>query len=338
MWCYRHAGISYRENSERIDLTRASFASLPGELRNIIYASSLKLRNPVFVKYDATKKKFTMPGVKRVSGRTPLEALELLSNLDHNIRCEVRSYFFANNVFQIETTQSFTKDPDYMETYIRFLEDIGEVGRRSLRWLRLIVSGDSKQHCPTADIAIKFWELIGDCANLSTLDVEAETDYFYMDQQTALKSYMSTEGLPVSNPWPEVLASMKELKNLKRLILRPVFSSRWRYVNVQVNKKASAPPIHVACTAQDVVWVQFQIRRPVDVAGRLSLQLQGYMRRGLRGSMSVRVMITERWDHYGADVTVGRPTARSQKWSLRRLTRCKPHERTFLYSNGFREA
>jgi hypothetical protein len=118
------------------------------------------------------------------------------------------------------------KETDYIETYSCFLEIIGEVGRRSLRWLKLIGSGDSKQHVPNAENAMKLWELIDDYLNLSTLDIYAEIDYFYMDQQTALKLYMATEGSPVGQPCGEVLTSIAQLKNLERLLLCPVFCSR----------------------------------------------------------------------------------------------------------------
>jgi hypothetical protein len=137
---YRNAGMSYQENSERIDITRASFASLPGELRNLTYVSTLLWKHPITLKYDPASKHFHAPGFKLVSGRTPLQTLELFSSLDHNIRTEARSYFFANNVFVLETKQSVIADADYVQTYITFLENIGETGRRSIRWLRLTVS------------------------------------------------------------------------------------------------------------------------------------------------------------------------------------------------------
>jgi hypothetical protein len=131
--------------------------------------------------------------MKGSDGHTPLAALKLFSNLDHTIRDEARSYLYANNVFRLMTMQSLMKSPDYIETYIRFLE----VGRHSLWWLNLAVRGDSKQHIPNADKAKKLWMIIGDCINLSFLDVYAEIDYFYMDRQTLLQLYMTTEGSPV---------------------------------------------------------------------------------------------------------------------------------------------
>jgi hypothetical protein len=214
LYYYHHAGITYQENFKRINIDRASFASLPGELRNLTFASTLKRSQPITVTFDAATQHFHTPGVKRVDGRTPLEALALLSDLDHNICVEARSYFFANNIFQVVTSQSLTTDPDYVTVYIHFLQDIGDVGRRSLRWLRLTVTGDSKQHHPTFNNALKLWDLIADCSNLLTLDVFAEIDYFYMDQRVGLKLYLSTNGYPISNPWPVTLESIKNMTNL----------------------------------------------------------------------------------------------------------------------------
>jgi hypothetical protein len=314
---YRNAGISYQENSARIDTARASFASLPGELRNLTYASTLKWKNPITLTYDAATKHFQMPGVKVVDGRTPLQALELFSGLDHNIRTEARSHFFASNVFQLETKQS--------------LENIGEVGRRSLRWLRLTINGDSKHHFPTLEKATKLWDLLGDCLNLVTLDLYAEIDYFYMDQQPALKQYLSTEGLPFSSPWPIVLSSIKQLPHLKRLVLRPVFSGRWRYFTVAVNGRMGALP---RILGAEYRRVRFKVQRPIDEAERLSDQVKGHMRKGLRGKVNVRVLTTETWDLYGKDIVFGRDQVGTDEWGLSWWDIIKPIGRTFNYSNG----
>jgi hypothetical protein len=330
---YWNGGISYRENSARIHPTRASFASLPGELRNLTYASTLKWASPISIAYDAVTQRFHTPNSKRPNGRTPLEALELLSGLDYNIRYEARSYFFANNVFQVETSQTFTTDADYIETYITFLENIGEIGRRSLRWLRLTVSGDSKQHRPTPDKGRKLWSLVADCYNLLTLDIYAEIDYFYLNQHAALKMYMSTEGSPISNPWPVVLEAIQNLTSLKRLVLRPVFSSRWRYSDLSVNGKLSTPT-HTA--REDVRKVRFKLRRPYDEAAALSAQVKGIIRHGLRGTVSVRMFTTETWEHYGADVILARGEE-ADEWKSCFWGRCKPYGRSFNYSNGFKE-
>jgi hypothetical protein len=326
--------LSYQEHSERINVDRASFASLPGELRNLAYATTLKWSQPISVTFDAATQRFHDPGVKRVDGRTPLQVLALLSDLDHNIRAEARSYFFANNSFELKTTQSRTTHADYIQVYIKFLEDIGDVGRRSLRWLRLTVDGDSKLHHPTADKAIMFWELIGDCTNLLTLDIYAEIDYFYMDQQAGLKMYMSTDGYPIANPWPVVLESIKYLTNLRRLVLRPVFSSRWRFFEVSVNNRI----VTVTRTAlEKVEKIRFRVIRPLDEAGRLTDQIKGSIRRGLRGSVGVRVLMTEVWEHYGAEVVIRQKGGKEEGWEVQCTGRCKPHERTFRYCNGIKD-
>jgi hypothetical protein len=202
-------------------------------------------------------------------------------------------------------------DSDYIKTYIHFLENIDEIGRRSLRWLRLTVSGDSKHHFPETGKAMKRWELISDCINLSTLDVFAEIDYFYRDQQTKLKLYMTTDGSPINNTWPKVLRSLQNLRHLKHLVLRPVFCSRWRYFEVAVSGKLSQSPYTVY---KDLTRVRFRVRCPVEEAGRLSDQVKGCVRKGLRGFIRVRVLTTETWEHYGADVILGRLSGTSEDW------------------------
>jgi hypothetical protein len=176
---YHFAGIAYQENSARMIPSRASFASLPGEIRNLIYTSFLRYLKPISTTYNATTERFQTSGNKHAKdGRTPFEVLELLSNLDHNIRAEARSCFFANNIFQLETSQSLGADPDYIVTYMHFLDTIGDVARHSMRWLRLTVSGDTKMHIPTVDQALKLWNIVSECENLETLDIYAEIDCF----------------------------------------------------------------------------------------------------------------------------------------------------------------
>jgi hypothetical protein len=319
---YEHAGIAYDENSARINPKLASFGSLPGELRNLAYASTLKVPHIISVKYNAATQQFQTPGVTRQDGRSPVEALKLLSDLDHNIRDEARSYFYNNHVFELETTsQSLSTDPDYMDTYIRFLESISVAGRCAIRWLRMTVIGDTKQHSPDADKALRLWELLTDCINLITLDIDLDIDYFYMDRHTALKAYMSTEGYPIGGPWPEVLEALQSSKNLKRLVLRPVFSSRW-YCTVVLGEIYTEP--------EDHGHVRFVVHRPVDEATRLTAQLKGAVRRHLRGSVSVRVLMQERWELHGADVLIGR-TVTTEEWQLMRVGRYGPFGRTFRY-------
>jgi hypothetical protein len=331
---YKHTGISYQENSTRINTTKASFASLPGELRNLIYASTLKQKAQIAMNYDAATQRFHTSRVERLDNRSPLGALALFSDLDHNIRTEARSYFFAKNDFQIETKQTLTMDPDYVEVYIAFLENIGEVGRRNLRWLRLTVSGDSKQQKPSPYKASKLWELIADCFNLVTLDIYAEIDYFYMDQQQALKSYLSFSGRPISHPWPAVLESTQSLTNLKSLILRPVFSSRWRHIDTMIDQYRRRESI--SKPGDDIKHVCFKVRRPIYEAMCLADQIKGFVRKGLRGVVGVRVLTTETWDTYGANVTFKKWYWKREEWSFVDALRCKPQERTFQYSNSLR--
>lgn len=330
---YFHAGIAYQEHSVRLDANRASFASLPGELRNLAYNGALKFSTPITLSYCDITEHFYVAGSKRHDRRTQLECLELLSNLDHNIRAEARSYFFANNTLTVETRQCLTTDADYIETYIHFLENIGEIGRRSLRWLCLTVNGDTKPHRPTMDKAMKFWDLVADCTNLSTLDIYAEIDYFYVNQHAGLRMYMCSEGYPISKPWTKVLESIQNLKNLKRLVVRPVISSRWRYFQVALNLR-TATVLRQMRPSGELKTMHISVHRPRDEATRLSEQLKGFLRRGLRGPTAVRVMVTETWNVYGADVQLVREIAKGE-WKMLDAGRRKPLERRFHNSNGF---
>jgi hypothetical protein len=122
-----------------------------------------------------------------------------------------------------------------------------------------------------------------------------------MDQQTALKSYMCTEGYPVSHPWSEVLKTIQALPNLKRLVLRPVFSSRWRYFDVADDGTLITPD----STAYEARKVPSEIYRPIDEATRLTEQVKGYMRKGLYSEVSVRVVRMEMWGRCDGGVMDG---------------------------------
>jgi hypothetical protein len=329
---YNHAGIAYGENSARIIPNLASFASLPGELRNLAYASTLKWTHPMTIKYDNGTHRFHIVDVKRTTGRVPLDVLKLLSSLDHNIRIEARSYFFANNTFQLEAQQSWTTDPDYIETYIYFLSLIGDVGSRSLRYLRLEATGDPSLHRPNSNKAITFWEYIADCTNLSTLDIYADIDYFYMDQHTGLKFYLSTEGYPISKPWSEVLLAFENLKNLKSLVLHPVFSSRWRCFDIHVDGRITTGQ----AMRQDLTQLRFVLHRPVDEAARVSEQLKGYLRMGLRGKAGVRVVMMGTWGRRRADVIFERDDVAGEDWEMIWPRGTVKLGREFHYHGGFK--
>jgi hypothetical protein len=81
------------------------------------------------------------------------------------------------------------------------------------------------------------------------------------------------------------------LPNLKRVVLHPVFSSRWRYFDV-ADDGSETPPDSTASEAQKAPC---EIYRPIDEAMRLAEQVKGYMRQGLASSVSVRVVSMELW-------------------------------------------
>ncbi|KAF1846540.1 uncharacterized protein K460DRAFT_314067 [Cucurbitaria berberidis CBS 394.84] len=334
MGSFQSRPTSIQEGSTRAEPTNLGFASLPAELRNNTYAQTLRWKGPVTLTYDETSRRFQTPRACLVEGRTPLQALEVLSSLDHYIRREARSYFFANNFIEIKTRQKFTSDPDYVQVYIHFLENIGETGRWSLRHLRLTVSEDSSPHRPKFEQALKLWSLLADCMNLERLDLFLEVDYFYMDQCDALKSHLSTLGFPVSQPWLVVLQSLRHLENLKRLSLQVVFSSRWRHIEVNVHTRATATGLR---EPKAFKRVRFQVKRPIDEAAELVDQVKGVLRQGLRRRVAIQVSPTETWDQYGADLTFGRTSKGSDNLVLCGARRFKPQERRFNYSNGFRE-
>jgi hypothetical protein len=73
---YYFAGIAYQENSARIIPARASFASLSGEIRNVIYSSFLRYPKPISITYNAATQQFQTSGKKHANdGRIPFEVL-----------------------------------------------------------------------------------------------------------------------------------------------------------------------------------------------------------------------------------------------------------------------
>jgi len=294
---------TFQEGSKRADPTRLCFASLPAELRNHIYAQTLKYPGPITLHYNTSTHRFTHSGASKTSSRTPFEALSLLSSLDHYICLESRSYFFANNTFCISTTQTITTDADYVGIYIGFLSSIGATARRSLRNLRLVVRGDSKAHRPCFSTAAHLFALLSSCLNLQYLDLFLEVDYFYMDQVASLKSFLNARGYPVTPPWPVILSCLQQLTHLKRVDLHVVCSSRWRYINF--SGSAAAQDTLPARDDTSSALMRFQVMRPGDEARGLVDQVKGTVRRGLRSKVAVRVCMEETWDLYGADVLIG---------------------------------
>ncbi|KAH9882048.1 hypothetical protein J1614_001220 [Plenodomus biglobosus] len=284
----RYELSTYQEGSTRVDISHACFASLPAELRNNIYAETLQLTGPVILTYNAASQRFIIQDRPVVDGRTPLEALALLSNIDDYVRQEARSFFFARNVFELKTTQTLTADPDYVEAYAKLLGDIGDIGRRSLRNLRLTVSGDSKHNQPNHTTVTRLFDLLAECTNLQRLDLFLEVDCFYMDQRKGLDAYLTTNGAPITEPWPKALDSLGHLRNLVRLKLHVVFSSRWRSVDC-----------HVRNSTSETVPQSFDERRdrdhrPVEEAIALTDQIKGSVRAALRHrGIRVDVLVTK---------------------------------------------
>lgn len=272
----RYELSTYQEGSTRINISHACFASLPAELRNNIYTETLQLTGPVILTYNAASQRFIIQDRPAVDGRTPLEALALLSNIDDYVRHEARSFFFARHIFQLKTTQTSAADPDYVEVYATLLGKIGDIGRRSLRNLRLTVSGDSKHNQPNHATVTRLFDLLAECTNLQRLDLFLELDYFYMDQRKGLGAYLTTNGAPITEPWPKALDSLGHLTNLVHLKLHVIFSSRWRSVEDLVRNSTSETEPRSFDERRD------RDDRPVEEAIALTDQIKGSVRAALR--------------------------------------------------------
>ena len=322
----------FQEGSVRIIPRLPCFASLPAELRNNVYQQTLKYHGQLVLFYHVSAQRFQIHPSFSTRSRSPLKALKVFSNLDHYIRQEARSFFFANNSFEIVTKQNLTTDPDYVQVYIDFLSNIGETGRRSLRQLELVVNGDTKQHLPEPKIAVKFWKLLADCMNLERLHLFLDVDYFYLDQLSEMKYFLSTHGPPINRPWPLVLETLSRLKNLAHVFLSIVFSSRWHHVDVELESTTNKSKLR---DPGAVKRIRFRVKRPINEAAQLTLHVRGFLRRELRYRMTARTLATERWGAYGADLSLGRVQKHCDDLVLLDTGRIKPQERQFNYNNGF---
>jgi hypothetical protein len=85
---------------------------------------------------------------------------------------------------------------------------------------------------------------------------------------------------------------------------------------------------------ENIKTIRFRVIRPINEANSLSEQIKGYMRRGMRGAVGVRVLMTETWDLHGAEVVIGHKAEKSEEREIQFVGRCKPHGRIFRYSNG----
>ncbi|KAF2855745.1 hypothetical protein T440DRAFT_485864 [Plenodomus tracheiphilus IPT5] len=324
-----------QEGSTRAYTSHLCFASLPAELRNDVYAQTLGVDRSLSLTYDVASQQFSSQGQTGIAGRTPLEALVVLSSIDHYTRHEARSFFFARNNFEIKTRQTLEDDPDYVEVYIKFLENIGDIGRGSLSNLRLIVTGDSKRHRPNNAKAIKLFEFLASCTNLKRLDLFLDVDYFYMNQRKGLDSYLTTHGSPISNPWSKLSDSLKLLKNLSNLKLHVVFSSRWRSVDIQVHNTWLSDGASEPHTFHDI---RFQVNRPREEAEALTDQVKGSVRAALRPrNIRINVVATETWTKYGPDLILTRRPRenKSSDWRLVAWVKNQNQKRDLMYyENG----
>jgi hypothetical protein len=106
---------------------------------------------------------------------------------------------------------------------------------------------------------------------------------------------MTSKDLCVGQPCDKVLASIKQLNDLKILVFNLVFILRWRYLQIKAEPQLYRPLMKVFTIRTEVMNVQLQVRRPLNEAGQVPGQPRGYMFRSLYVLVGVLVIPTELW-------------------------------------------
>jgi hypothetical protein len=153
----KQLGCSVEEDS-----AKPSFLSLPGELRNKVYALALISQSPIYVQC--------------FRGEHPPQANALLnlSLLNRQIRMEARSFFFANNRFRAWAPLS----------PVRFLTNIGSVERAFLTSLNCC------GYYSDVHLARQFYTYLGQCTNLRELCLIMDMEYICIDNPATLRAFL----------------------------------------------------------------------------------------------------------------------------------------------------
>ncbi|KAJ4352325.1 uncharacterized protein N0V89_007673 [Didymosphaeria variabile] len=268
----------------------ASFASLPGEIRNMIYRLTLIADGPVNIRYTVKNEINTYhvssrvdgaiesvidgtgPGSTAVSGYQACTALHFFSVINRKIRKEARPFFFAHNKFKFlvndrsgrlfTPTYGFLKDMMYLKACVSFLEHIGMEGRASLTSLKLDDACTAPQCDPTyhnGQAVADLFRLLHQCTNLISLDL---TNILILAPPSIKRRLFSDGAFPAIYHIPgdalRVFANrfnaLPRLKVLKIFYFLDYFDLKaiWHEPRVKAVATALAPALHAEVRLEEV--------------------------------------------------------------------------------------
>jgi hypothetical protein len=187
---------SHSYESVPIDGSRATFASLPGELRNDIYKMTLRSEfghEDIWLDYKTHDSRTAeiFPPCKRV-----VAAFAHLRRINHQIRYEVDTFFYANNSFVISygwgdpTKGPPIKGPtSYLEAPVRFLSCIGQYGRSIIRSLKFVTGHYRYHDCKPDRFRTRFSEQLAQCGQLNKLSLVVGIYELFENDEAAVISY-----------------------------------------------------------------------------------------------------------------------------------------------------
>ncbi|KAJ4301368.1 hypothetical protein N0V90_003460 [Kalmusia sp. IMI 367209] len=226
--------------SHPLNLAKASFSAdggLSAEVRNEIYEYCLKSPSTIQLVWDPQRAAFvarprSLNCKESLNVFPEVLALRFLSSLDHKVREEARSFFFANNRFEVFSLKPVNH---YMKAYVAFLHNIGSVGRASLRYLRMDLVDEERERDCSADMhdVKNFFGLLGECVNLEALWVTLGVSCFYGHDFLTMARYLKHHGPMPHHPHSGVLKQLQKLTYLKRLWIDCTISQRWNHEHIQ---------------------------------------------------------------------------------------------------------
>ena len=174
--------------STPIDRTRLTFADLPGELRNVIYALALVSdSDPGTIRLGVDHNELASSETDRAC-KSAVAAFVLMRSLNHHIRYEAETFFFSNNEFLLRCKgeQTWKPTPNRPAAPVPFFNWIGQRGRSRLRGLVVSFEHEYRSLGWEADRSrFPFYQHLGQCAQLTKISYPVSLYELFGDDDDA---------------------------------------------------------------------------------------------------------------------------------------------------------
>lgn len=224
----------------QINSVLLSFLSLPGEMRNVVYAFALASDSTISIVMDSSHL-YKMRAKDRNSAQY-LETLGVLSRLNHQIRGEARSFFFANNKFAVEAIARIAQSPkiDYVSLYNGFLAWVGEDFRPYMKSLKFQVGSNNYWDKPALKNGQILLRLLSECLNLGVLYLYLDMAYLSGANHNTLATFIRGQDQLPSQCLSAFSKQLKGLSKLKTFRIYSILIPRWKFPNTGTIQRRQA--------------------------------------------------------------------------------------------------